>query len=343
MKNVTMIGVDLAKNVFQLHGAAEDGSVVFRKKLTRGQFKQFMVKQPPCLVVMEACATCHYWARVVMELGHEVRLIAPIYVKPFVKRQKNDAADAEAIVEAAMRPNMRFVTPKNEGQQARAVVFRTREQLVGQRTQAINALRAHMAEFGFVAPQGIACVGRLAIVIEDEATALPPLARDMCRIFLAQIAGLNTQITSLQKRIALLAKESAVSRRLQTMPSVGPISAFAVETFSPEMVEFRRGRDFSAWLGLVPKQHSTGGKQRMGRTSMMGQRDIRRLLIIGAMSVIRWATLKRAPKGSWLEGMMARKPRMIVAIALANKMARGLWAMLTKNEGYKDPMALASV
>lgn len=338
MKNVTIIGIDLAKSVFQLHGAAEDGSVVFRKKLGRAQFKKTMAQQPACLVVMEACATSHYWARVMIELGHEVRLIAPIYVKPFVKRQKNDAADAEAIVEAALRPNMRFVTPKSEDQQARAVVFRAREQLVGQRTQAINALRAHMAEFGFVAPQGIACVGRLADIVEDETTALPPLARDMCRIFLAQIAALNAQIMALQKRIAHLAKQSAVSRQLQTMPGVGPVSAFAVETFSPEMSEFKRGRDFAAWLGLVPKQHSTGGKQRMGRTSMMGQRDIRRLLIIGAMSVIRWAARRGAPKGSWLERMLARKPRMIVAISLANKMARGLWAMLMKNESYKEPV-----
>ena len=318
MEKVTIVGIDLAKNVFQLHGAAEDGSVVFRKKLSRGLFIKFMSRHPHCLVAMEACTSSHYWARVLTEIGHKVRLIAPIYVKPFVKRQKNDAADAEAIVEAAIRPNMRFVTPKNENQQARAVVFRTREQLVGQRTQTINALRAHMAEFGFVVPQGAVGVPRLTGLIEDETTALPMLARDMCRLLLAQIAGLNEQISSLQKRIAHFARESAVSKQLQTMPGVGPISAFAVETFAPEMSEFRRGRDFAAWLGLVPKQHSTGGKQRMGRTSMMGQRDIRRLLIIGAMSVIGWAARRGTTKGSWLERMLARKPRMIVAIALAN-------------------------
>lgn len=342
MKKVSIIGVDLAKNVFQLHGAAEDGSVVFRKKLSRVQFVKFMARHPLCFVAIEACATSHYWARVLTETGHSVRLIAPIYVKPFVKRQKNDAADAEAIVEAALRPNMRFVTPKNEDQQARAVLFRTREQLVGQRTQAINALRAHMAEFGFVAPVGIVSVQRLAGYIEDETTALPALAREMCRVFLTQIAGLNDQITALKKRIKQLAGQSPVSTRLQTMPGIGPVSAFAVEVFAPAMSEFRRGRDFAAWLGLVPKQHSTGGKQRMGRTSKMGQKDIRRLLIIGAMSVIRWAARRGAQKGSWLERMMARKPRMIVAIALANKMARGLWAMLVKEENYKVPVAASA-
>ncbi|MCP4081457.1 MAG: IS110 family transposase [Planctomycetaceae bacterium] len=335
MKKVTLIGVDLSKNVYQLHGAAEDGSVIFRKKLTRVQFAKFMAQHSLCLVAMEACSTSHYWARVLTAIGHSVRLIAPIYVKPFVKRQKNDAADAEAIVEAALRPNMRFVTPKSEDQQARAVLFRTREQLVSQRTAAINALRSHLAEFGFVAPVGIACVQRLANIVEDGKSALPKLARDMCQIILSQIAALSQQIASLQKRIRQLAGKSAVSNRLQTMPGVGPISAFAVEVFAPEMSEFRRGRDFSAWLGLVPKQHSTGGKQKMGRTSKMGQRDIRRLLIIGAMSVIRWAARRGAEKGSWLERMMARKPRMVVAIALANKMARGLWAMLVKEENYK--------
>ena len=338
MTKVTIVGVDLAKNVYQLHGAAEDGSVVFRKKLSRVQFARFMSLHPPCLVAMEACSTSHYWARVLTEIGHRVRLIAPIYVKPFVKRQKNDAADAEAVVEAALRPAMRFVTPKSEGQQAQAVLFRTREQLVSQRTQAINALRSHLAEFGFVAPVGIACVQRLADIVEDEKSALPELARDMCRILLTQIAGLSQQITSLQKRIKLLAGKSKVSARLQTMPGIGPVSAFAVEVFAPAASEFRRGRDFAAWLGLVPRQHSTGGKQRMGRTSKMGQRDIRRLLIIGAMSVIRWAARRGAEKGSWLESMIARKPRMIVAIALANKMARGLCAMLMKEKNYKEPM-----
>lgn len=338
MKKVTLIGVDLAKNVYQLHGAAEDGSVIFRKKLSRAQFAKFMTQQSLCLVAMEACSTSHYWARVLTAIGHTVRLIAPIYVKPFVKRQKNDAADAEAIVEAASRPNMRFVTPKSEDQQARAVLFRTREQLVSQRTAAINALRSHLAEFGFVAPVGIACVQRLANIVEDGKSALPELARDMCRLILSQIAGLSQHMASLQKRIRQLARKSAVSNRLQTMPGVGPISAFAVEVFAPEMTEFRRGRDFAAWLGLVPKQHSTGGKQKMGRTSKMGQRDIRRLLIIGAMSVIRWAARRGAEKGSWLERMMVRKPRMVVAIALANKMARGLWAMMVKKENYKKPV-----
>ena len=339
MKELTIIGVDLAKNVFQLHGAAEDGSVVFRKKVSRPQFHRFMSEQPSCVVAMEACGGAHHWAREMGKMGHQVKLIAPRYVKPFVKRQKNDAADAEAIVEAALRPTMRFVEPKTEEQQARAVVFRAREQFVGQRTETVNALRSHLYEFGYTAPQGIGHLRRLQDVIEDESTELPGLARDICRDMLDQIAHLTAKIDSLKKKIDALAKEDATSRRLQTMPGVGPIGALAVETFAPSMEQFKRGRDFAAWLGLVPRQNSSGGKQKLGKTSKMGQRDIRRLLIIGAMSVVRWASRNGAPEGSWLARILAKKPRMLVAIALANKMARGIWAMLAKQEDYRNPAA----
>jgi transposase len=341
MKEVTIIGVDLAKNVFQLHGAAADGVVVFRKKLSRPQFCRFMSEQSRCLVVMEACGGAHHWAREMERLGHDVRLIAPRYVKPFIKRQKNDAADAEAIVEAALRPTMRFVEPKTGDQQARAIVFRTREQFVNQRTEAINALRSHLYEFGYVAPQGIGNVARLEEVIEDPSSDLPQVARDICRELLDQIAHLTTRIHVLKKTIDTMAKEAETSRRLQTMPGMGPISALAVETFAPPMAQFRRGRDFAAWLGLVPRQTSTGGKQRLGKTSKMGQRDIRRLLIIGAMTVVRWALRRGAPQNPWLARMLERKPPMVAAFALANKMARGIWAMLTRSEDYRGP-AIAS-
>jgi transposase len=342
MEEVSIIGVDLAKNVFQLHGAAPDGSVVFRKKLSRPQFARFMTQQPPCLVAMEACASAHHWARELSGRGHRVRLIAPHYVKPFLKRQKNDAADAEAIVEAALRPTMRFVEPKSADQQARAVAFRTREQFLKQRTEAVNALRSHLYEFGHVAPEGIGYVPRLAQVVEDRASEIPDLARDICRLLLAQIAHLTSHIDALKVRIAAISNETEMPRRLQTMPGVGPIGALAIETFAPPMEQFRRGRDFAAWLGLVPRQHSTGGKQRLGKTSKMGQRDIRRLLITGAMAVIRWALRRGAPKGSWLALMLERKPPMVLAVALANKMARGIWAMLTRNEDYRSPVMVGA-
>jgi len=342
MGEVTIIGVDLAKNVFQVHGAAADGSVLFRRKLSRPQFARFVAEHRPCRVAMEACASAHHWARQLARHGHEVRLIAPHYVKPFIKRQKNDAADAEAIVEAALRPTMRFVEPKSAEQQARAVAFRTREQLVKQRTETVNALRSHLYEFGHVAPEGIGYVPRLAKAVDDPDTGIPGLARDVCRMLLDQIAHLTDRIDALKARIAALSNEADLPRQLQTMPGVGPITALAVETFAPPMEQFRRGRDFAAWLGLVPKQHSTGGKQRLGKTSKMGQRDIRRLLVIGATAVIRWATRRGAPKGSWLARMLERKPIPVVAVALANKMARAIWAMLTRGESYRGPVLIGA-
>lgn len=335
MEEVTIVGVDLAKNVFQIHGARADGSVAFRKKLSRLQFHKFMAGLAPCVVVMEACGGAHHWAREMMRLGHDARLIAPRYVKPFVKRHKNDANDAEAIVEAATRPTMRFVEVKTEAQQERAIVFRAREQLVNQRTELVNTLRAHLYEFGYVAPYGINYLGRLEEIVADDNTDIPIAVRDICHGLIEQIGDLSARVDELKKRIDAMSREAETTRRLQTMPGVGPILSLAIEAFAPPMESFRRGRDFAAWLGLVPLQKSTGGKQRLGKMSKMGQRDIRRLLIIGAMSVVYGATRKRPPEGSWLARMLARKPRMLVAVALANKMARGIWAMLTKGEDYR--------
>ncbi len=335
MGDVSIVGLDLAKRVFQVHGAALDGRVVCRKKLSRGQLHAFFARLPPCIVAMEACATAHFWAREISTLGHEVRLVPPAYVKPFVKRQKNDAA--EAIAEAASRPTMRFVEPKTPKQQARAMVFRTRDLFVRQRTQSINALRAHLAEHGIVAPQGVWNLPSIQRLIKEPGNDIEPLVIEMSRLYLAQISTLSAQITSLEAVLKKEAAQSDASSRMMTMPGHGPITAMAIEAFAPALTVFQKSRDFAAWLGLVPRQHSSGGKQVLGRTSKMGQRDSRRLLITGAMSVIRWASRMGAAPGSWLHAMLLRKPRMVVAIALANKMARILWAMETRNGVYRDP------
>lgn len=339
MEDVTIIGIDLAKRVFQVHGARTDGSVAFNRRISRAQLLPFLAKQPPATVAMEACATAHDWGRRIGELGHEVRLIPPIYVKPFVKRQKNDAADAEAIAEAASRPTMRFVAVKTPEQQASAMLFRTRDLLVRQRTQLITALRAHLAEHGVVVPRGRVHLKRLVEIIGDKASGLPAMVREIGAVYLDQIAILQGKIAELDVKMKAAARSEATAR-MQTMPGLGPVTAMAVEAFAPPMEGFRRGRDFAAWLGLVPKQHSTGGRQRLGKTSKMGQRDIRRLLIIGAMSVV--SSPRHAPEGSWLRKMLEKKPRMVVAIALANRMARRLWAMLVKNENYRDPVMTAA-
>jgi transposase len=338
MSEVSIIGIDLAKQVFQLHGASADGSVLFRKRLSRSQVIAFLEKQPRCTVAMEACATAHDWGRRIEEVGHDVMLIPPIYVKPFVKRQKNDMADAQAIAEAAARPTMTRVSVKTKDQQARAMLFRTRELLVRQRTQLINALRGHLAEYGLVAPRAKANLRRLEKALAEPDSELPGMVVEIGQTYLEQIAALTGRVEALETRLRAEARGDAAAQRAQTMPGVGPVTAMAIAAFAPPMEIFHRGRDFAAWLGLVPKQYSTGGKPRLGRTSKMGQRDIRRLLIIGAMAVIRAAQRKGLPEGSWLTRQLDRKPRMVAAVALANRMARRLWAMLVKDEDYREPV-----
>jgi transposase len=343
MLEVSMIGLDIAKNVFQAHGADASGCQVFSRRISRGRVLEFFAGQPKCLVALEACGGAHHWARELMRMGHDVRLIPPAYVKPFVKRQKNDAADAEAICEAVQRPNMRFVTVKSEEQQASALVFRTRDLLVRQRTQTINAIRGHMAEYGWVAPKGPTWVTMLGELIDDEAAAsLPQAARAMFRVMLGMLGELGRQIVDLDKEIALRAREDEVARRLMTIPGIGPIAATAIAALAPAAATFKRGRDFAAWLGLTPLQKSTGGKTKLGRTSKMGERTLRRLLIIGSSAVVRQASRRGAPEGSWLARMLARKPRMLVTVAQANKTARIVWALLTKQEDYKAPAVMAA-
>jgi len=333
----TMIGVDLAKSVFQLHGASLAGHVKFRKKVSRVQFRKIMTEQPPAVVVMEACGSAHYWAREMIKLGHDVKLIAPQYVRPFVKRQKNDAADAEAIVVAAQRPEMRFVEPKSEGQQARAVLFRARQRLLHQRTELANSLRSVLYEYGHTFPKGIGHIKRIEAILDEPNSDLPALVRTECQDLIEQIAEKTIRIEAKTKKVKELSAQADTARRLQTMPGVGPVTALAIEAFAPPMESFKCGRDFAAWLGLVPRQYSSGGKERLGRISKAGQTDIRSLLIIGAMSRLTWLGRKSIEEGSWLARMLHRKPLMLVAIALANKMARAIWAMMTKKEDYRDP------
>ncbi|SEK11116.1 Transposase IS116/IS110/IS902 family protein [Marinovum algicola] len=270
-------------------------------------------------------------------LGHEVKLIAPQYVRPFVNRHKNDRADAEAIVIAARQPEMRFVEPKTTEQQAKAVLFRSGERLVHQRTELVNALRAVLYEYGHVIPKGIGKLGNVRDIVEEPNSDLPELVREECRDLLEQIAEKSSWIDKKATKAKVLATETDMARRLQTMPGVGPLTTLAIEAFAPAMESFKCGRDFAAWLGLVPRQHSSGGKDRLGRVSKAGQADIRRLLIIGAMSRLNWIGRKPVQPESWLARMLDRKPRMLVAIVLANKMARAIWAMLTRKQDYQVP------
>src|SRR4051794_35344180 len=314
MGQVSTIGLDLAKSVFQVHGGDASGAVVFRKRLRRSQVRPFLAAQPPCTVAMEACGSAHYWAREIGMLGHAVRLIPPAYVKPFVKRQKNNATDAEAICEAAQRPTMRFVPVKSEEQQANGVVFRARDLLVRQRTQCINALRGHLSEYGCVFPQGITHADAVIAHVEDPDAAVPESARAVLKVLIGTFQALEAQIQALEAEITQRAKADPVARRLMTIPGIGPIAATAITALVPAPEGFRAGRDFAAWLGLTPLQKSTGGKQRLGAISKMGERTIRRLLILGASAVVRWAGQRGTPAGSWLARMLARKPKMLVTV-----------------------------
>jgi len=340
MLEVSTIGLDIAKNVFHAHGVDERGRALFSRKISRTKLLDFFAGQPRCVVALEACGGAHHWARELRDMGHDVRLIPPAYVKPFVKRHKNDAIDAEAICEAAQRPNMRFVAIKGEEQQASGMIFRTRDLLVRQRTQLINAIRGHLTEYGWVAPKGPSHVAMLGDLLEDEmAASVPESARAMFRLMLSLLEEQDGKIQDLDKEIARRAREDAVARRLMTIPGVGPITATAIAALAPPAETFAKGRDFAAWLGLAPLQRSTGGKQKLGAISKMGERTLRRLLIIGSSAVVLQASKRGAPKGSWLEQMLGRKPRMLVTVALANKTARIVWALLTRQEDYKAPVA----
>ena len=339
---ITTIGLDIAKNVFQVHGIGAAEKVVVRRQLRRGQVMRFFEALAPCLIGLEACASAHHWARELMKLGHEVRLMPAKDVRAYVKRNKNDAADAEAICEAVRRPTIRFVQVKSAAQQGQLMQHRTRDLLMRQRTQIINALRAHLAELGIIAAQGREGVKELLAIIADKRDeALPLDAQASLLVLAAQLQALQTLIGSIEKRIVAQHRANADSKRLETIPGIGVVGATAIAATVTDPKVFRCGRDFAAWIGLVPRERSTGGKRKLGPISKQGDRYLRRILVVGAHSVLRRAKL-HPEKYPWLTRLLARRPFRVVAIALANKMARIAWALLAKGGTYQAPRLAAA-
>jgi transposase len=341
--SASTIGIDLAKNVFQIHGADTQGNVVVLRKLRRAQEIDYFAQLPACLIGMEACATAHHWARELSKLGHEVRLLPPTYVKAYVKRSKNDAADAAAICEAVTRPSMRFVPIKSEQQQAVLAVHRIRALLIGQRTQLINTLRAHLAELGLIAEQGRDGLSKVVEMVWDEDNvSLPSAMRQALLAVVDQLDALGQQISKLDRVFAAQYKSSDVSQRLAGIPGVGVIGATAIAATITDPSVFKSGRDLAAWIGLVPRQYSTGGKDKLGGVSKQGNRYLRRLLVVGAIAVIRHARLQ-PDKHPWIVNLLAKRPAKVVAIAVANKTARIAWAIMSKGGVYQRsaPVALA--
>jgi transposase len=341
MERITTIGLDLAKNVFQVHGVDAAGRVVLRRKLRRAEVLDFFAALAPATVGIEACGGAHFWARELGRLGHEVRLMPPAYVKPYVKRGKTDAADAEAICEAVTRPSMRFVPIKTEAQQAAAVELMTRDLLVRQRTQAVNALRAHLSEYGIIAAQGAAKLADLVAVVRDaQDERLPGLAREVLLELVEQVENLEERIERLDRRTVRRAREDETARRLVTIPGIGAVTAAALQGLVPDARGFQSARHFAAWIGLTPRSHSSGGKERLGRISKQGNPTLRRLLVLGAAARLRHA--KREPEGAdWTARLLARRPFKVAAVALANRMARIAWALLTKGGTYRTLVTAA--
>jgi transposase len=341
MKTI-MIGLDLAKSVFQVHAVDGAGQVVVRKQLKRGQVQRFFAKLEPAVVGMEACGSAHHWGRVLQALGHEVRLMPAAYVKPYVKRNKTDGRDAEAICEAMQRPTMRFIAVKRPEQQAMMAVHRTRAMFVRQRTMLANALRAIFAEFGVVAPGGRKGLQSLMAQLPAP-TGMPEASHHALTMLAQQWQALDAHITALEQQIVQSVRADEAARRIMAIPGVGPITASAVVAAVPDMKQFRSGRGFAAWLGLTPRQNNSAFMRRSGGISKQGQRDIRCLLILGASSHLRQEKTRRrmkAPTNPWLTGLLARRPVKVAAVAQAAKTARIIWALLAKDRCYRAPAYL---
>jgi len=334
MQAVT-IGIDLAKHVFQVHGVSAGDKVVFSKPLRRAQMLPFFAKLTPCLIGMEACTSAHYWARELTKLGHVVRLMPAKDVKAYVKRNKNDAADAEAICEAVTRPTMRFVPIKSAEAQSVLMLHRARHLLVRQRTAQASALRAHLAEYGVVAARGISRLRDLLPVLETRAGLIPELARQTLLLIAQLIEALTIQIRQIDTELLHWHRTNPVSQRLESIPGVGVITATALAATVLNAKAFRSGRQFAAWLGLVPRQNSSGGKDRLGGISKMGDRYLRHLLVVGATAVVRYTRRKTTAVSLWANRLLQRKPARLVTVAVANKMARIIWAVMARNEIYR--------
>jgi transposase len=342
---ITTIGLDLAKMIFQAHGVDAAGRVVLRRRLRRAEVLGFFADLQPCLVGLEACPGAHWWAREIAAFGHEVRLMPAHYVRPYVKRNKNDAADAEAICEAVTRPNMRFVPVKSAEQQSVLLLHRTRELLVRQRTTLINALRGHLAEFGVVVAQGIRNMAKLvAIMADPDDGRVPPLARDVLGLVVGQLRTTEDRLAELERDLLAWHRSNEVSRRLETVPGIGPITATAIVATVGDPAHFHSARQFAAWLGLVPRQYSSGGRERLGRISKRGDGYVRRLLIHGARTIMHWRRrgigLAATP---WLASLLERRPVNVTTVALANKNARIVWAMMMRGESFRQPTGAVAV
>jgi transposase len=333
---ITTIGLDTAKNLFQVHGADAQGRPVLKRKLARGKVLEFFATLPRCLVGLEACAAAHYWARELTKLGHEVRLMPPQYVRAYVKTNKHDAADAEACCEAVQRPGMRFVPVKSEDQQSLLMLHRVREQLLKQRTATINALRAHLAEFGIVAAQHRTGLRELlAVVADPEDRRVPPLARELLQVLAEHLRGLEERMAELDRRLLEVARGDAACVRLAAVPGIGPVIATALVATVGDARAFASGRHLAAWVGLVPRQHSSGGKERLLGISKRGDGYLRRQLMHGARALVKVSKGREGKPWAWIDGLLARRPFNVVVAAVANKLARIAWALLSRGEDYR--------
>ena len=341
MKEISTIGLDLAKNVFQVHGVDGEGVAVVKKQIKRHQMLDYFAKLKPCLIGVEACATAHYWGRELSRLGHTVKLIPPSYVKPYVRRGKNDAVDAAAICEAVSRPHMRFVAIKSEDQQAVLMLHKTRDLLIRERVRLGNALRGHLAEFGFVFPAGEAGVREAMDYVNDLKASLLPLAQKALQMLAAQYVAMKKDIAALEKEIIAWHKTNQDSQRVATIPGIGALGASAIVATIGNAQQFKAGREFAAWTGLTPRQNSSGGKDRLGGISKQGNAYLRRLLVLGATGQMRSSRRGQAPGGAWFGKLIERKSPRVAITALANKTARVVWAVLTKQEHYRPQQAAA--